>query len=92
MGFFSFFFYLFIYFFFLGGGGGHIGLKGLKRRHFRPYHDRGELKGEVVWEKGEKNDPPLRDYHFGVLLFVVVVLLFYVHGKHLRSCRDGQLT
>ena len=24
--------------------------------------------------------------------FVVVVLLFYVQGKHLRSCRDGQLT
>ena len=23
---------------------------------------------------------------------VVVVLLFYVHGKHLRSCRDDQLT
>ena len=23
---------------------------------------------------------------------VVVVLLFYVHGKHIRSCRDGQLT
>ena len=23
---------------------------------------------------------------------VVVVLLFYVHGKHLRSCRDGPLT
>ena len=23
---------------------------------------------------------------------VVVVLLFYVHGTHLRSCRDGQLT
>ena len=23
---------------------------------------------------------------------VVVVLLFYVHGKHLRPCRDGQLT
>ena len=22
----------------------------------------------------------------------LVVLLFYVHGKHLRSCRDGQLT
>ena len=22
----------------------------------------------------------------------MVVLLFYVHGKHLRSCRDGQLT
>ena len=25
-------------------------------------------------------------------LVVVVVLLFYVHGKHLRSCRHGQLT
>ena len=24
-------------------------------------------------------------------IIVVVVLLFYVHGKHLRSCRDGQL-
>ena len=23
---------------------------------------------------------------------VVVALLFYVHGKHRRSCRDGQLT
>ena len=23
---------------------------------------------------------------------VVVVLLFYVHGKHLRLYRDGQLT
>ena len=27
-----------------------------------------------------------------VVQVVVVVLLFYVHGKHLRSCRDGQLT
>ena len=26
------------------------------------------------------------------LRVVVVVLLFYVHGKHLRSCWDGQLT
>ena len=26
------------------------------------------------------------------LVVVVVVFLFYVHGKHLRSCRDGQLT
>ena len=23
---------------------------------------------------------------------VVFLLLSYVHGKHLRSCRDGQLT
>ena len=27
-----------------------------------------------------------------IMIFVVVALLFYVHGKHLRSCRDGQLT
>ena len=27
-----------------------------------------------------------------VFVVVVFVLLFYVHGKHLRSCRDGQLT
>ena len=26
------------------------------------------------------------------VVVVVVVLLFYVHGKHLRSCRDGQLS
>ena len=26
------------------------------------------------------------------LVVVVVVLLFYVHGKDIRSCRDGQLT
>ena len=25
-------------------------------------------------------------------VWVVVVLLIYIHGKHLRSCRDGQLT
>ena len=25
-------------------------------------------------------------------IVVVVALLFYVHGKHLRSYRDGQLT
>ena len=25
-------------------------------------------------------------------IVVVVALLFYVHGKHLRSCRDGQVT
>ena len=23
---------------------------------------------------------------------IFVALLFYVHGKHLRSCRDGQFT
>ena len=27
-----------------------------------------------------------------VCVVVVVVLLFYIHSKHLRSCRDVQLT
>ena len=27
-----------------------------------------------------------------LVIFFFFVLLFYVHGKHLRSCRDGQLT
>ena len=31
-------------------------------------------------------------YQGVVVVVVVVELLFYVHGKHLRSCRDGQLT
>ena len=26
------------------------------------------------------------------LIYSIVDLLFYVHGKHLRSCREGQLT
>ena len=29
---------------------------------------------------------------FKGFVVVVVALLFYVHGEHLRSCRDGQLT
>ena len=33
-----------------------------------------------------------RDINNIVVVVAVVVLLFYVHGKHLRSCRDGQLT
>ena len=28
----------------------------------------------------------------GRTIVVVDVLLFYVHGKHIRSCRGGQLT
>ena len=41
----------------------------------------------------------LLSFHFqsfesvrSIVVVVVVVLLFYVHGKHLWSCRDGQLT
>ena len=31
------------------------------------------------------------DRHLKLIFVVVVALLFYVHGKHLRSCWDGQL-
>ena len=31
-------------------------------------------------------------YSIHINALVVVVLLFYVHDKHLMSCRDGQLT
>ena len=30
--------------------------------------------------------------NFYQIVAFVVALLFYVHGKDLRSCRDGQLT
>ena len=54
-------------------------------------------------DKSEKLKCRLLQFLFGALrvkrmikmsvsFVVVVVLLFYVHGKHLRSCRDGQLT
>ena len=36
-------------------------------------------------------DDSLKKY-FHCFSVVVVALLFYVHGKHLRSCRDGQST
>ena len=36
---------------------------------------------------------PLNQFKLSYSVVVVVVaLLFYVHGKHLRSCRDGHLT
>ena len=30
--------------------------------------------------------------HRSCIVVIVVVWLFYVHGKHLRLCWDGQLT
>ena len=39
-------------------------------------------QGQTIWSKPKG----------WFILVVVDALLFYVHGKHLRSCRDGQLT
>ena len=50
----------------------------------------GEATSEIplfVFMREIKNDLALKKSNF-----LFVVLLFYVHGKHLRSCRDGQLT
>ena len=43
--------------------------------------------GAVVSDDGSKPEVLSR-----IAQATVVVLLFYVHGKHLRLCRDGQLT
>ena len=51
-----------------------------------------------VWEMHVfmKHRPQRKRYKYFfvvniLIVVVVVVLLFYVHSKHLRSCRDGQL-
>ena len=54
------------------------------------------VKSTDAYTSSEHSDQ-LYSYLFSLFLFcsrliIVVVLLFYVHGKHLRSCRDGQLT
>ena len=49
----------------------------------------------MIHEELDTPEVSKTDYRFEAKnksIFVVVVLLFYVHGKHLRSCRDGQLT
>ena len=48
---------------------------------------------EGLTHKGQQNMVLLGTEGSNFKSFVVVVaLLFYVHGKHLRSCQDGQLT
>ena len=47
-------------------------------------------KAHALEKRKKKKYYKTQNRNLGVV--VVVVLLFYVHGKHLRSCRDGQLT
>ena len=58
--------------------------KKCSRRHFNflSFKENKAFKHQVLFslKNNEKN------------IYVVVVLLFYVHGKNLKSCRDGQLT
>ena len=65
-------------------------LRHLKTSHFLPgYHNSGQC--QIYLTKRRDVLAPLST-SVNRMLVVVVVLLFYVHGKHLRSCRDGQLT
>ena len=54
----------------------------------------GDFPGIHTWANIPDSDQNalvlISDFNFAVGW--LVVLLFYVHGKHLRSCRDGQLT
>ena len=52
-------------------------------------HDRDTWRSGVRSAMRAASHLPVR---WPTVVVVVVVLLFYVHGKHLRSCRDGQLT
>ena len=47
--------------------------------------------GESIWHRSFSFSNYVSEL-YALLHVVVVVLLFYVHCKHLRSCRDGQLT
>ena len=58
-----------------------------------------QLRGGLIEPmKGQKADNKIKKKIINTVSYcefivvVVVALLFYVHGKHLRSCRDGQLT
>ena len=46
---------------------------------------------DEIWDLIESVSEGFLTYFF-IKILLIVDLLFYVHGKHLRSCRDGQLT
>ena len=66
------------------GSGGHIVYRSKKILAIFLGSHLGNIpeKFESHWPKGLGGDS----------IKFVVALLFYLHGKHLRSCRDGQLT
>ena len=50
------------------------------------------MKSPLVFAPDDNPVKSLKFKKFKFIGSVVVLVLFYVHGKHLRSCRDGQLT
>ena len=48
--------------------------------------------GEILSINEKEQLETKTEYFSDKTVSVDVVVLFYVHGKQLRSCRDGQLT
>ena len=53
---------------------------------------KGQILTEIFYIKLITNKNMQFQILFCCFTCCIVALLFYVHGKHLRSCRDGQLT
>ena len=70
---------------------------GLCEMRWKNFGEMSTDDGHKVYFSGEESK---HEYGVGFLVHKDLVgavlgfvdLLFYVHGKHLRSCRDGQLT
>ena len=90
----------------MGGGGGGGSGKGGGEANFQQAHDvvLTSMRGNDVASTSFQHhvSPRFLINQRKIIIFltvksdnifvVVVALLFYVHGKHLRSCWDGQLT
>ena len=55
------------------------------------------LRSTQVWKQTDEQNDIQREKvtpvsHLARAFVALLLMLFYVHGKHLRSCRDGQLT
>ena len=53
------------------------------------------LKVDILFSRSSamlSKEAPIKLQKLSNFVVVVVVLLFYVHGKHLRSCWNGHLT
>ena len=68
--------------------GTRLKLEGWKDRQIYTPIDEGHFYSPPPPTLGDKEADAVNH----ILVLVVVALLFYIHGKHLRSCRDGQLT
>ena len=72
-----------------------------KEKQIHSFKSRGPFRRVFFHPEREANKKEQKLFPFGNidtyiftkhLIVVVAVVLFYIHGKNLRSCRDGQLT